>query len=1652
MGLQSQPTGFQPQPTGFQGGNFQQQRPPPVPQIPQQFQQNATGSYLGNPSPQVNRSFLSPSPAPLSAQATGFGGGAGGMRPLLPQQTGFIDPRLQMMASTFLPANPSLPYNSAGAPQLQQQPSVSLQQSFMQHNQNQRGSATPKIPWALSKAEKKNYDQIFRAWDRGEGFISGQTALDVFGQSGLDKNDLAKIWSLADADNRGKLNLAEFHVAMGLIYRCLNGNQLPDELPEELIPPSHRDLDTSVNFLKDILKHDTTSRARSPGYDAGPVSKLKERSFNSSSAPGAGGRQDATVYKYTDDSSPPGGFYQPRSRHVDRSAIRTASESNSPSADLDDMKRQLENTAKMLDRSASESASRTAEDEALEREMSDLKYRIKRVQEDLEYVSRGPRSTTKDEDRRRLERELLNLMHERVPELERKIADREVRKKREEREWDKERDRRNDRFGKFNDRDSYNSRYDRDDRDDYKSSYDRDRDERDRDRDRDYREKDRSEFDRDRPYSRGGGRERDYDRPSSPPVARTPPPPPPSAPPANSVARPPPPAPASSASPAANLKNMSPEQRKAFIQAEAQRRMQERMAALGVTTPGPSTKLDTSVEDRLAKEKKEAEEKAQAAERNAEERERLRRERLEGEKALKEGSPTTPTSSTPPSAPTPAAPPPAPKVVPPAPKSRAPAPPPPRKAPAVKPPVVARSPAAPPVPVAPPVVAAPPPPRVPPAVPEVDPEEEIFRAREAAVRRAREERMERLRQLEIEEAEAAKRLDEEIQARRQQATVSRTPVPPPAPVASAPPPAPPVVSPPVEAAPPPPPPPPPPVAPPAAATSSPAADKAKTNPFSRMMAEGSTPAAASPSSANGSTNPFFKGQPPAAATPIVPPPTKSPAPPAVKTAYHTAPADSEDDWDDIKEAEDDDDSEDELDSSRDTRNRLAQQLFGNIIPPSRPQSAAPGNAPGPSAPQTPSASTFSPPAPPPPPPSAPPAMMAPPAPAPAPGPPAGGAPAPPQTMSALLSSIQAGARLKKAQTNDRSGSALSGKVLGDTAPPPHINTAVSADPLSPPQSLSSLPLPPLVTGGDSSKSSNRDSVDWYAGLAADGGNSHEHMPSMAEEDEEPAAAPVPHIQVEDTADPLDDVDKSIQYRVRSLYAYEGQRPEDLSFGENVMIVASPSKSGGDWWHGTIVRDEKSGFFPNTYVEKVQSIEAKALYDYTGSNPDELPFQEGDSITIVDRTDADWWKAEKEGMVFIVPAAYLEVVEDAEDDDDYDTADESLDSEEEEEQEHMSEEQRKAEREVRAIERQRVLEAAGLVIKSNTGSQRRKPPARPIRARSFRRRAPPAIPKTASPEVIVKQLPSVPVDPEPEPEADQLFRVDDAFERYETYKKSNANMNRLSTVSLETSDTSSSLGGSPQVSMPQSPALSTSGQSASASGTESESLTHSLFHFFGRSRTPGDEARTRPVISAPILTKDPSSNNNNGTAPQDELDPGFGSSWASLVDKSALEEIPTVERKRQEAIFEFIATEAAYVRDLQLIVEVFYRNLLPILDEKAITVIFANVEDILLTNTTFLSSLEERQRDCRLYIDRIGDLLKSNMAHLSVYMDYCVNQANAAKVLQSLRESRPDLFAKLQQLRDDPSVRNLDLTSYLLVPSAFDVLKPSLLPTNMSSHD
>jgi hypothetical protein len=40
----------------------------------------------------------------------------------------------------------------------------------------------------------------------------------------------------------------------------------------------------------------------------------------------------------------------------------------------------------------------------------------------------------------------------------------------------------------------------------------------------------------------------------------------------------------------------------------------------------------------------------------------------------------------------------------------------------------------------------------------------------------------------------------------------------------------------------------------------------------------------------------------------------------------------------------------------------------------------------------------------------------------------------------------------------------------------------------------------------------------------------------------------------------------------------------------------------------------------------------------------LSFEEGDEISVFDTSGADWWKAEHDGAVVIVPASYVEMTE------------------------------------------------------------------------------------------------------------------------------------------------------------------------------------------------------------------------------------------------------------------------------------------------------------------------------------------------------------------------------------------------------------------------
>ncbi|KAF2627035.1 hypothetical protein BU25DRAFT_368672 [Macroventuria anomochaeta] len=95
--------------------------------------------------------------------------------------------------------------------------------------------------WLISPQEKASYDNLFKGVDTmGRGFITGEQAVRFFSDSGLPEDILAGIWDLADINSEGQLSKDEFAVAMYLIRQQRKGDQLPQTLPSNLIPPSLR--------------------------------------------------------------------------------------------------------------------------------------------------------------------------------------------------------------------------------------------------------------------------------------------------------------------------------------------------------------------------------------------------------------------------------------------------------------------------------------------------------------------------------------------------------------------------------------------------------------------------------------------------------------------------------------------------------------------------------------------------------------------------------------------------------------------------------------------------------------------------------------------------------------------------------------------------------------------------------------------------------------------------------------------------------------------------------------------------------------------------------------------------------------------------------------------------------------------------------------------------------------------------------------------------------------------------------------------------------------------------------------------------------------------------------------------------------------------
>jgi len=114
-----------------------------------------------------------------------------------------------------------------------------------------RGTPAPSINFLVKPDEKRKYDTLFDQLKPVSGLLPGDKVRNVMMGSKLPMSMLGKIWDLADQDKDGSLDRYEFTVAMHLVYRALQGDMIPDQLPTELgkdkVP---QPLSTNINMAE----------------------------------------------------------------------------------------------------------------------------------------------------------------------------------------------------------------------------------------------------------------------------------------------------------------------------------------------------------------------------------------------------------------------------------------------------------------------------------------------------------------------------------------------------------------------------------------------------------------------------------------------------------------------------------------------------------------------------------------------------------------------------------------------------------------------------------------------------------------------------------------------------------------------------------------------------------------------------------------------------------------------------------------------------------------------------------------------------------------------------------------------------------------------------------------------------------------------------------------------------------------------------------------------------------------------------------------------------------------------------------------------------------------------------------------------------------
>ncbi|XP_003121221.2 ralBP1-associated Eps domain-containing protein 1 isoform X5 [Sus scrofa] len=202
-----------------------QQSPPTSPHTWRKHNRHPSGGNserpLAGPGP-----FWSPFGEAQSGSSTGDAVWSGHSPP--PPQENWVSFADTPPTSTLLTMHPA---------SVQDQTTVRTVASATTANEIRRQSSSYDDPWKITDEQRQYYVNQFKTIQPDlNGFIPGSAAKEFFTKSKLPILELSHIWELSDFDKDGALTLDEFCAAFHLVVARKNGYDLPEKLPESLMP------------------------------------------------------------------------------------------------------------------------------------------------------------------------------------------------------------------------------------------------------------------------------------------------------------------------------------------------------------------------------------------------------------------------------------------------------------------------------------------------------------------------------------------------------------------------------------------------------------------------------------------------------------------------------------------------------------------------------------------------------------------------------------------------------------------------------------------------------------------------------------------------------------------------------------------------------------------------------------------------------------------------------------------------------------------------------------------------------------------------------------------------------------------------------------------------------------------------------------------------------------------------------------------------------------------------------------------------------------------------------------------------------------------------------------------------------------------------